>query len=456
MDTATTTITAKAPRLPTADMPMQPPIALGRRSGRPSASRSSAQFNHGSSAVAAGLALLILFNLALPKGGLRIGEFPLTWGYAFLGVISPFAAAALLRRSNISLQPIIQTGLFAIIAAMVYIKAQAYGSALAEWLAYFVLFGVVPAMILAVMSHFLEDVKAERIASLLRWAIRIAVVWGIFNFFLHLTLKQFIEIPYITVNGDEVGATLGKNNMRGSVMKLVSTFNNGNIFGVCMVMLAPVYLVVERRRQLLALFVLAVLLSLSRTAWFGLAAAFILMVLGGQIRVTRIYAWVAIAGATASLLLILPLLGWTAGNIFDSDLGGRIDTLESLKITVLGGPSIHIPELVYAGLLQSFGVVGFTIAVAALGMGPIYGLLNWRRLSPLRRAATLGCLAYLAECLIDGAFVFPPTFVIYLFLTSLIYRRGFRAAAVAIAPPPPRGAPLARRQVQPVQHAGSR
>lgn len=381
-------------------------------------------------AVGAVFALLVLFNLALPKGGIRAGDFPVTWGYVLLAAVAPFAGANLLRRRNLSLQPIIQTGLFLPIAAGVLIKAEAYGLAPGEWVPFLIIFGVFPVLVLGLLSHYLEDIEAERLARLLRLALRFAVVWGLANFFLHLVTKQFIEIPYITVNGDEVGETLSKNNMRSGVMKLVSTYNNGNIFGVCMVMLSPVYFLVEKKRAWVAAFVLAVLLSLSRTAWFGLMAAFILMVLGGQIRLARAYVWVGIAGAIASLLLILPLLGWSGANIIDSSLGGRMDYFDNFQITLLGAREIRIPELIYAGILQSFGVLGLVIALAALAAGPLYGVLNWGRLSPLRRAATIGALAYLAEAAIDGALIFPPTFVLFLFVTSLIYRRGFRPAAL--------------------------
>ena len=374
-------------------------------------------------------AVLVIFNLALPKGGIRVQDFPLTWGYALLAAVTPFAAANLLRRRNLSLQPVLQTALFAPIAVSVYIKAQAYNLPSNGWVQYLVLFGIFPVIILGTLAHYLEDIEAKKLALMVRLSLRFAVAWGLANFVLYLSLKIFVEIPYVTVNGAEFGETLSKNNMRGAIMKLVSTYNNGNIFGICMVMLSPLYFAVEKRRKWLAAFVLAILFSLSRTAWFGLTIAFILMVLGGQIKVTRLYVWVGLASAIASLLLILPLLGWSGNNLIDSNLGGRMEYFDQLQITLFGSRDIHIPELVYIGILQSFGVVGFVIALLALAAGPLYGILNWGRLSALRRAATLGCLAYLAESMIDGAFVFPPTFVLFLFVTSLIYRRGFRPGA---------------------------
>ena len=122
------------------------------------------------------------------------------------------------------------------------------------------------------------------------------------------------------------------------------------------------------------------------------------------------------------------MLGWTSANFIDDRLGGRLDYLKKLEVTFLGQDSITIPEIVYFGLLQSYGLIGLVIALAALSYGAIYGLAHWGGLSQMRRSAVLGVMTYLFACTMDGAFVFPPVFPLFLFVNALIYRRGYRVA----------------------------
>jgi len=53
--------------------------------------------------------------------------------------------------------------------------------------------------------------------------------------------KTDIEIPYFTINAADVGEVADKYNQRGNIMKLISTYNNGNIFGVCTLMFFPLF-----------------------------------------------------------------------------------------------------------------------------------------------------------------------------------------------------------------------
>jgi hypothetical protein len=410
-----------------------------RRSGRPMRlmpqRKRKTAFAIGGFVWIAFVALMVL-NVALPKGGTRIEGFPVTWGYVAIGAMTAFAAIGTLRRRDIALPPIIQACcLMMPMAIITYYKAQHYGLPSGNWFQYAVLFGFFPVAILVFMSPYLEQLQARHIASVLLICIRFAVAWGLLNFTLFLAVKEVIEIPYVTVNGAEHLSVMMKNNMRGSIMKLVSSYNNGNIFGVCMVMLMPLYFHIEKRKGWLAAFVIALLCTLSRTAWFAMTGAFLLMVLAGQIRVNRVSVWVSLGAAFCAFLAILPLLGWTSANLIDDRLGGRIRYLQRLEISFFGQNTITIPEVVYYGLLQSYGLIGLVIALAALSFGAFYGLTHWSRLSQMRRSATLGVMAYLFAAMMDGAFVFPPVFPLFLFVNALIYRRGYRVSEMLLPSP---------------------
>ena len=159
-----------------------------------------------------------------------------------------------------------------------------------------------------------------------------------------------------------------------------------------------------------------------------------------------------LAGVGLLAVAILPMLGWTSANLIDDRLGGRLKYLQKLEISFLGQDTINIPEVVYYGLLQSYGLVGLVIALAALSYGAFYGLVNWGHLSQMRRSAVLGVMAYLFACTMDGAFVFPPVFPLFLFVNALIYRRGYRVAQqlvpAAVTPRRPRRRSPARPDAQ--------
>lgn len=216
-------------------------------------------------------------------------------------------------------------------------------------------------------------------------------------------------------------------------MKLVSTYNNGNIFGVCMITLGPVYLYAEKSRAWKGAFLLAILLTLSRSAWFGMGVMAGVMVVTRQLRINRGYVWVAAIGAVGGVLILLPLLGWTPANLFDSNLGGRFYQFEELVFTWLGAPRIRIAEIIYLGLLQSFGLLGFLGVMLALVFPLLTQGPRLYQLPMLRRAALGGIVCYLMTAASDGAFIFPPVLAIFLFMGALAYRRGYRRAASSVS-----------------------
>jgi len=152
----------------------------------------------------------------------------------------------------------------------------------------------------------------------------------------------------------------------------------------------------------------------------------VFMVLSGQVRLSRIWFWVAASASLALAIFMMATLGWSSNSLFDTDLGGRIEQWSDLTLSPFGENTFRIAEILYAGLLRSFGVIGFLIALVAF-LYPIgYALGRAAQLSNLRRAAAAGCAGYLLVSFFDAAFIYPPTIVIYLFVSTLVYRRGFR------------------------------
>lgn len=378
--------------------------------------------------------MLMVTNVALAKAGFSAGSTPVTFGYLLMGALAPLALIGLIVRPVLSpvallhvLLAYLPVGLFA-----VYKVETAFGSP-GELLVIGTSFLILPVIIIGLFSPYLEDLTEAQICTVLKWCVRFAVAWGLMNFFMYAITKSFMAIPYVTMNAADAAEVFGKNNRRGGFMKLVSTYNNGNIFGVCMIALGPVYLYAEKSRAWMAAFLLAILLTLSRSAWFGMVIMGGVMVAIGQLRINRGYIWLAGIGALSGILILLPLLGWTSANLFDSNLGGRFYQFEELVFTWLGTPGIHIAEIIYLGLLNSFGVLGFLGVMLALTFPLLTQGARLYRLPMLRRAALGGMVCYLAMAASDGAFIFPPVLAIFLFMGALAYRRGYRGAEAPLS-----------------------
>jgi len=372
-------------------------------------------------------ALLLIFNIASPKAGISFFGIPLTFGYMLLGIFAPVALVGLVRRPTLSPAAAANFLLGYLIAGLLVLYDTFLFSAVwTSVITYLAIFILLPMIVLVAMSSHLEYLSEKDIGTILKWCLRFVIVWGIMNFVLYALFKHIVEIKYITINAGEVSSVFDKNNRRGSLMKLISTYNNGNVFGASMIMLAPLYIYFEKSRIWITAFLVAVVLSLSRTAWFGLLAIGFLMVATGFIRLSRVYFWLALASAVCLGVLMMALLGWDSSKLFDTNLGGRFEQWNDIQLSLFGQNSIRVAEILYAGLLRSFGVIGFLIVMVAMLFPIVYAGVNLRRLSRLRLAAAIGCVAYLLIAFFDAAFIYPPVIVIYLFMSAMVYRRGYR------------------------------
>ncbi|MFC4256556.1 hypothetical protein GRI97_09490 [Altererythrobacter xixiisoli] len=369
--------------------------------------------------------LLLVFNIALPKGGIAVGVTPITFGYLLIAVTAPVGLLGVLL-SRLASPPAMLNFIlgYVPIASLALLKIM-YGGSTSALMIYTVVLVAMPAVMFIVYAPYMELLTEDQLGRPIVWCIRFAVLWGLMNFVIFAFTRTLIEVQFLTVNPLDAGEIYSKNNRRGILMKLVSTYNNGNLYGVCMGMLAPIYFYFERSRIFIAAFCLAMLLTLSRTVWFGMIFIGILMAMLGLLRVDRPVIWYVTAAMALMGVALLPLMGWTAERVVETDLGGRMIYWDELELSALGSSTVRISEVLYAGLLQSFGILGTILALFAFAFPIIFGIANISQLSRLRRSAMIGLCSYLMMAASDAAFIFPPTIAIYMFVATLVYRRGY-------------------------------
>lgn len=364
------------------------------------------------------LAFLVFYTVALPKGGIKAGGVPLTLGYVLTMIL---LIVAMLRGRRLALPfdrmlaflPCLLLGLWSIVV----VNANGTDS-VGFTVSYFVSVLYLPVFGLMVFSPLILDEHNALIERALVWAVRFIVVYGIFLFFFKQFTGRWIEIPFVTVNAADVGQLDDKNIDRGGIFKLISTYNNGNIFGVSLAIMAPLYLKLERRRLFEWALYAAMFLTLSRTVWIAAVLIMFMRTLAkGAKPIMLLYLAVGLLVAGATIMGLLSFLGRDMSFVFDSNLGGRANQLDVLSDIhfIPEGQVSALPEIAYLGMLKYFGIPGLLLFIAHL-LTPalLLRVEGVRLLSPTPAAACLqGLLIYAVLAGADAAFSFIPVMMIF-------------------------------------------
>ncbi len=381
--------------------------------------------------VRAAACFLVVFLVAFPKGGIKLGGVPLTWGY--LGLIPLFLAFPVAVAAGRA-APLGRARLVAA-AALVPFQLVAWGSFLANgvltvgWtVAFVVAFFFVPLAFLLGFAPWIDRLDLAWLLRLLRGALLFVAVYGIFLFAWRMGTGRWVEIPLLTVNQGDLGELDTKMIDRGQVFKLISTYNNGNLYGIALLILLPLYCWAERRGWRRGVVKLSLLLTLSRTVWVGLLVHEVLQRLYVRRPTVRsvltLGAAVAVLAA-AVLWVVTNVLGFDAALfLLDARLGGRDYQLEGLADATFlpSQPFEMLWEIVYASVLVQFGVLGLVTFVAALAAPVALQLLGClpQRGTEYKRALVAGLVTWLVVAVSDGGALFIPVMAFYWFVASLL------------------------------------
>ena len=380
---------------------------------------------------------LLIFLVLFPKGGIKAGGTPLTWGYLYLAMTAPFLALIRLLATPLRVRgaTLLVIGL---LLPMQILLAYAFSTGGTPNTGYAVSMVVgltaLPWIFLLVYPPFLPLLNAESFSRCFRWCVLLAAAWGIFLFFLHPLTGHYIEIPYLTVNAADAGLLeTTKHNARGFFQKLISTYNNGNLYGVATLILMPLYNALEPSRWKRGVLFTATLLTLSRTVWVGLIImqlAPLALLLLEQIRTfpvlhlgaatRRVFSVIAIIG----LVLFVLFFATNSGLEFllDPTLGGRASEIRvTSALSFLPPAGLQgFDESLYGSALRYYGLTGF-IAFTSVMLSPLLVLAcdTSALRSPLRMAAFSGLMLYALVAASDGAFVLIPIMAFYWFVYTV-------------------------------------
>lgn len=350
--------------------------------------------------------LFFLFNFYFPKGGIKWGPLPLTFGYLLF-----FFAFLHCVKEKISRPLLWPLFCFFPFQAWIVIDHIALGSSnLDQSASLFLHFAFFPTLFFLYGKDAVSSIDQETFLQSIHRGVLFLSFYGIALFVIKWAFGFFLQIPFITINYHDFGLLESTKHInRSGIFKLISTYNNGNLFGVCLLMVLPLFDGVVKKGIFRWVPRVAALLTLSRTVWFGLLFHEIIgSFMGGKKR------WIAIFIAVVALSI--PFGSWMTF-LLDPALGGRIRDIRQLSsLSLLPHHSFSgLLEMIYISAAVQFGVVGFALFMVAM-IGPV---LCVKQKNDVAKRALMGIYNFLFVSLSDGPVLLIPTMVLYLSLILL-------------------------------------
>ncbi len=380
--------------------------------------------------------LLFAVLVLMPRGGIKIDELPITFSYTVLGL------GALLSVPLATFRRLTKTHVLLYLATLPLVCISAYQFSLMtrfdrNWtIAYFTTVAAIPPIMLLALSSPIADCLRRYRKAIVGIVVATAA-FGIADFVARNFLSMPLELPYVTVNAADVGLiSKGKYNDRGNLIKLVSTYNNGNIFGTCMLMLGSLCLGLECGPFALAVIGVSIVLTLSRTAWLGLVLWPALWALLRHPKPLSFLIRIPVVLILAVIVIFagLNLLHADLSFVLDSSFGGRILTLNRF-VPSFGGklqPFQGLPEVLYVGFADEFGLFAAALLLLWLVSPVAVSIRYWHVVTKSRLASAAACalILYVLLAGVDAAFLYIPVMSIYWMIVAVMLEELYRPSSV--------------------------
>lgn len=360
------------------------------------------------------LTLVTLFGF--PKAGFYVGNIPLTFSYVCVGVAALFELICLTRSPNrkFGARYAWLGFLVGTLAVVELASFKIYGmKSLGMTVSVLTSTLLLPVLTLLMTHWLLRILSIDGVLASLRWALIPVFVFGMISFAAYNTTGVVLGVPFLTTTGSDISMVAERHNLRGPIIKMFSTYNNGNILGINLILWGPIVSIGAARcavgyRSLCVL-------TLSRSVWAGLIAfqLFSAIVHRSRQKVYQSILAVAILGA-AGVFASLAIGRNPVEFLLDKDLGGRVTSLQNdlevISSLRIGWDSESVP----AAAWLAFGPIGLTLLFAAWLIPIVTG-----GKSEVQITARISLAVYLLVSVVEGAFVLIPTQAVYWFVAAI-------------------------------------
>jgi hypothetical protein len=382
------------------------------------------------------LLITIFFNIWFPKAGIKLSEIPLTVGNVFLAITFFFWAMKKVMNRRMKINKI---GYILIILMLYsFIKYLIIGEFVKN-IGYIIPLVVYPLMFIIAYDTIDTKEKLQKVIKVICFGFFFICIYALLQYVLGI---EKVCIPGLTVNLSDYttyGANwyLQKNNNNSSEIgtKIISTFQNGNLYGVNALLIYPIvygYLKKENKSFLmyvsLALFVICVFLSLSRSCWLGIILFMLFGIfLESEKNKNSLY-------RKAIIILMCLFLVGVSFKYFPS-IATRFSSMDKSSIMSMSGRTEGLTEVLNNfsqykyifiwfigsnGFIENVGLayemtpLALLVQVGIIGIVLFYGILYqvWKRMNKkkwLQNAVKLSIFIWTIVGCIEGAFWLPPT-----------------------------------------------
>ena len=367
------------------------------------------------------LLITIFFNIWFPKAGIKLSGIPLTVGNVFLAITFFFwtMKKVMNRRMKIN-----KSGYILIILMLYSLIKYLLIGGFVKNIGYIIPLVVYPLMFIIAYDTIDTKEKLQKVIKVICFGFFFICIYALLQYVFGI---EKICVPGLTVNLSDYttyGANwyLQKNNNNSSGIgtKIISTFQNGNLYGVNALLIYPIvygYLKKENRSFLmyvsLALFVICVFLSLSRSCWLGIVLFMLFGIfLESEKNKNSLY-------RKAIIILMCLVLVEVSFKYFPS-ISGRTEGLTEVLNNFSQYKYIFIWFIGSNGFIENVGLayemtpLALLVQVGIIGIVLFYGTLYqvWKRMNKkkwLQNAVKLSIFIWTIVGCIEGAFWLPPT-----------------------------------------------
>jgi hypothetical protein len=362
----------------------------------------------------AAFTVLILFGF--PKAGVYLGNIPFTLSYVLVGMAAVFELVCLAKSSFRKLpMRYAWLGLLVLLLAILELAYfRIYGmKSLGATVSVLVSTVVMPVLAILMTHWLLRILGMDGLIRCLRWAFVPVLFFGLASFLVYNMTGKVLGIPFVTTTGADVASVATRHNLRGPIIKMFSTYNNGNILGINLLLWGPIVAVGSFRSSTAFRFLCVA--TLSRSVWVGLLLLEVVKAVADRSYRRLIQAAFGMALLFAIVVAASYLIGRDPYSfLLDKDLGGRVSNLQD-DLNVISNQRIGwSSESVPAAAWLAFGPAG-VLMISAIWAFPI--VVGGKQ--TIQRAARLAMAVYFVVASVEGAFTLVPTQAIYWFLAAL-------------------------------------
>lgn len=383
------------------------------------------------------LLITIFWNIWFPKAGIKLSGIPITVGNVFFAItffvwIINKIKSGKIKYTKISLILILGIAYFILKYTIIYANL----GTLIPSMTYIIPLIIYPLIFFVTIDLIDSKEKLEKVIKI--------IVYGFFFLCFYAILQYIVgidkcDIPGLTVNlsdYQEMGPLWFMQKSNGTDKansKMVSTYQNGNLFGINLIFIYPLvynyYIKKEKIKTFsLVLFIACAFLTLSRTCWLGSVLFIFLEIILEREKTQKaiLRKILTIFLCIICLVLVFMYIPSIANRFFGTDksdwisMSGRTEGLVTVLKTVWSSNSIIAwfigPQGIvkYSGLAYEMLPLSLFAQTGIIGVILLYGFFikaycSFSKKDYIQKAIKLSLIIWLIIGCIECGYWLPPT-----------------------------------------------